>query len=372
MEQTDYLLMRAPRPTLVCATTEDFFDIRGTWDTMREAKRFYGLLSAPERVDVVEATGKHGIGPLGRRTMVHWMRRWLAGVDQPVPETELKYWTEAELYCTPRGQVLLESGERSVYEFNADLANELAGSRRARWEQGPPPGIRDEIRRMIAARPSHELPPRTGRVLGSLARQGYRLERLVLEAEGQMPLACLRFVPDQPSGAVALVLDGEGKAVQAVERTAAGDEARISAVDLARQGTLVLAVDLSGLGETAPGKPSKTLSAEWKEYYLAYLMGRSLVGLRAAEVWSAARWAIGQHQPPGKKIILAALGRAAVPALHAAALEPELFQDCRFAGGLESWQSIAGTPCGQHLADTVHGALRLYDLPDLQNLIGGS
>lgn len=366
MEQTDYLLMRAPKPTLVCSTTDDFFDITGTWDTARQAKRFFGTLGAPECVDLVEAPGKHGLGPLGRRTMVQWMRRWLAGLDRPVIEAELKYWKEAELQCTPRGQVLLESGERSVYDLNADLAAVLAERRRARRGDGLPAGLQDEIRQRIAARPLDQLPPRTARLVGSATQDGYRVERLALEAEGQLPLACLRFVPERPSGAVAIVVDGDGKAVQA----AAAPDAPSAAQQLARQGTVVLAVDLCGLGETAVGKPSDTLSVEWKEFYLAYLMGRSLVGLRAEEVWAAARWAIGEHQPPGGTVALVARGRAAVASLHAAALEPQLFATCRFEDGIESWHEIAGTPCGQHLADTVHGALETYDLPDLRTLLG--
>lgn len=366
MEQTDYLLMRAPKPTLVCSTTEDFFDITGTWDTVRQAKRFYGWLDAPECVDVVEGPGKHGIHALGRRTMVHWMRRWLTGVDQPVTETELKYWKEAELQCTPRGQVLLEPGERSVYQLNAELAERLAEQRRGAWKDGPPPGICDEIRRRIAARPLADLPKRTARPLASEPKDGYHIERIALEAEGQLPLACLRFVPEKPTGAVAVVFDGDGKAAQA----AAKPDAASAAQQLVKQGIVVLAVDLSGLGETAVGKPSTTLAPEWKEAYLAYLMGRSLVGLRAEEVLAAARWTRDEQRPPPGQLTLIARGRAVVAALHAAALEPDLFAECRFEDGLDSWHGIAGKPSGEYLADVVHEALASYDLPDLRTLLG--
>jgi dienelactone hydrolase len=366
MEQTDYLLMRAPKPTLVCATTEDFFDITGTWDTARQAKRFYGWLDAPECVDLVEANGKHGIGLLGRRTMVQWMRRWLAGIDQAVGERELKYWTEAELRCTPHGQVLLEPGERSVYDLNAERAAALAEQRRTRRKDGPPAGLRDEIRSRIGARPLADLPHRTARTFGSVPQDGYRIDRLVLEADGQLPLACLRFVPDKPTGGAALVLDGDGKAAQAVSNSDTATVAR----QLVRQGIVVLAVDLSGLGETSVGKPSNTLSAEWKEAYLAYLMGRSLVGFRAEEVLAAARWAINEQRPADGKITLAARGRAVVASLHAAALEPDLFAECRFENGLDSWHELAGKPCGEHLADVVHDALASYDLSDLRAQLG--
>ena len=39
-----WIMMRAPSPVLICAATKDFFDIGGTWDTFRYAKRLYTRL----------------------------------------------------------------------------------------------------------------------------------------------------------------------------------------------------------------------------------------------------------------------------------------------------------------------------------------
>jgi len=41
MDHADYILMRAPKPTLICAATHDFVPIEGTWEAFREAKRLY-------------------------------------------------------------------------------------------------------------------------------------------------------------------------------------------------------------------------------------------------------------------------------------------------------------------------------------------
>ena len=60
MDHADYLLMRAPRPTLILAATHDFFDIQGTWDAYRQAERFYTKLGHGERVALVETDTKHG------------------------------------------------------------------------------------------------------------------------------------------------------------------------------------------------------------------------------------------------------------------------------------------------------------------------
>jgi len=60
-----------------------------------------------------------------------------------------------------------------------------------------------------------------------------------------------------------------------------------------------------------------------------------------------------------------------VPALHAAALEPDLFASVKLRQGLHSWAEVLPNPePAGILEQTVHGALRTYDLPDLTRLLG--
>ena len=100
LDQPDYVLLRAPRPTLISATTGDFFDIRGTWDNYRQAKRLYGRLGLPEHVDLVEVEGEHGVQPRNLATIVRWMRRHLLNRDDVVPIREYEVRTPEELLCT--------------------------------------------------------------------------------------------------------------------------------------------------------------------------------------------------------------------------------------------------------------------------------
>ena len=46
-------MMRAPKPTLILASTRDFFDIDGTWDSFRQAKRFFTRFGFADRVNIV-------------------------------------------------------------------------------------------------------------------------------------------------------------------------------------------------------------------------------------------------------------------------------------------------------------------------------
>jgi len=72
-----------------------------------------------------------------------------------------------------------------------------------------------------------------------------------------------------------------------------------------------------------------------------------------------------------RKVHLVGVGQAGIVALHAAALEPDLFASVTIRGTIDSWTKVVDqkTPRGQ-LTSTVHGALRVYDLPDLVQAIG--
>ncbi len=64
----------------------------------------------------------------------------------------------------------------------------------------------------------------------------------------------------------------------------------------------------------------------YHECALAYLLGESMVKLRAEDILVAARF-LSEYQSKKKTnpVVLTAIGETAIPALHAAALEPELF-----------------------------------------------
>ena len=66
------------------------------------------------------------------------------------------------------------------------------------------------------------------------------------------------------------------------------------------------------------------------------------------------------------------IGEAGPAALHAAALEPALFASLELRRSLVSWSNVIQTevPVNQ-LVNTVHGALRKYDLPDLLQSLSG-
>lgn len=356
LDQPDYVLMRAPRPTLISATTGDFFDIHGTWDNYRQAKRVYAQFGFPERVDLVEAEGGHGVQPANLVAITRWMRRWLLGKDDAVSVKTIVARPEADLFCTDKGQVLLLPEERSVFGLNVEREQRLAELRREFWEKTPKADALRKVRETVGVRALKDLPPKMVKA-GRVERDGYHIDKLLLQTDSGVPLPALTFHPKDPHKDAYLYLHEDGKVADG------GPGGPVE--KLVRQGYVVVAVDLRGLGETAPGKPDPLLG-DWKGYYLAYLLGQSLVGLHTEDALSAGHFVAHYQTEEPRRVHLVGVGRAGIPALHAAALEPGLFASLTLRRSLPSWSDVVGqsVPSGQ-LTSTVHGALRIYDLPDL-------
>jgi hypothetical protein len=108
------------------------------------------------------------------------------------------------------------------------------------------------------------------------------------------------------------------------------------------------------------------------EIFLAYLIGKSYVGMRVDDVHRWIRF-LGEGTLTGAKpgeLHLVAVGEAAVPALHAAALAGDEFRSVSLRRMVASWESVvaAGETYDQSV-NVVHGALRHYDLADLVPLV---
>jgi len=358
MDHADYLILRAPRPSLICAATKDFFDIRGTWETFRYAKRCYTRLGFAERVDLMENDAGHNYNTMQREAVARWMSRWLLHKDQPITEPTISILSEKEYHCTPDGQVMLLPGARSAYELNEDCEKELARRRAEAWKSQDRNQLLAKVRELAGIRRLEELPPAAAENLGAVARQGYQIEKVLLKPEAAIVLPALRFTPEKPKpGQVVVYVHEQGKAADAAP---GGPIER-----LVLEGNVVLAVDLCGTGQTKA-------ASEWKDTYTGYLLGRSYVGLRAENVLAAARYARQQvlAGKPGE-IRLTAVGNVGIPALHAAALEPGLFASVKLVRTLASWSgALHSRLTGVQPGQIVYGALRTYDLPDLAATLG--
>lgn len=363
LDQPDYVLLRAPRPTLISSSTGDFFDIGGSWDNYRQAKRIYARLGYPERVDLVEAEGGHGVQPANLVAIVRWMRRWLLNRDDAVTIEPITPRSVAELQCTEKGQVLLLPDERSVFDLNTEIEKSLAEKRRAFWEKTPKADALDAVRQRIGVRPIADLPAPRMEDVGRVDRDGYHIDKFVLHTDSGVPLPGLTYHPAKPVDDAYLYLHASGKATDGVP---GGPIEK-----LVLEGNVVVAIDLRGTGETISGPPDALLGY-WKSYYLAYLLGQSLVGLNTEDALAAGHFVANYKTKTPRQVHLIAVGPAAtIPALHAAVLAPDRFASVTLRHPLESWSPVVSEPIAPGmLTTTVNGVLDVYDLPDLVRAVG--
>jgi dienelactone hydrolase len=369
MDHPDYILMRAPKPTLILAATRDYVPIEGAWESFRQAKRIYTRLGFPEAVDIVEVDEQHGFSSPLRTGAVRWMRRWLLKMDDAVTEEEQPLETVQALQCTPGTQVLKLPGARSVFDLNIENEQELKEKRRLIWQRNDGAEMRAKIRQIAGIRELQDLQQAEAEERGSVRRDSYRIDKLVLRWEPGIELPALHFVPDRPADKSYLYLHGEGKHVDALP----GGPIEM----LVRDGHRVLAIDVRGCGETST-TPWRYLNAvdiagkNIAEFFIAYMLGKSFVGMRAEDTLVAARFLLEQESDGvPQRVHVVAIGDAGPPALHAVALEPELFESVILRRSLSSWANVIHTPITSGvLENVVHGVLKTYDLPDLVALVG--
>lgn len=366
MDHADYIMMRAPKPTLICAATRDFFPILGTWQAFREAKRLYTRLDFPERVELAETDGEHGFTQQLREAMARWMSRWLLDKDVHIMEPPLDILSEEQMRCVPGGQVMLRDGERSVYDINRETAEGAAAERAAFLEGADDDALRDAVRETAGIRPLNEIPRPELVSAGSESHDGYEVEHWIAKPEAGVWLPVNVYIPDNDSGGACLYVHGESKEADA------GPDGPI--MERVKNGAVVAAVDVRGTGETSPPEGGGGLSAhfgpDWQEIFLAYQLDRPYVGMRTEDILVCAR-ELSNLALDGGPVELVAVGEAGVPALHAAALEPELFKKATLRNSPVSWsECVESGMTRNQLVNAVHGVLRRYDLPDLEELAG--
>ncbi|MDY0168191.1 MAG: acetylxylan esterase [Thermoguttaceae bacterium] len=357
IDHVDYVTMRAPKPTLILTGTYDFFDIDGSWDTFREAKRVYGILGFGERVSLFEYPDKHGFSQPRREAALRWMRRWLQGIDDAPTEVEPVLQTDEALQVTEPGQVVADFRGRTVWDLSLDRAKELAADREAFWRDHSKEECLAEVRRLAGIREITEKP--VAKSLGIVEREGYTIEKLRIEREGEPPVPGLLFLPAAREGKLPAVLYVDGRGKQ--QASAPGGPIE----ELVREGRAVLAIDVRGTGETAIAKPRQYRGNEYKVTYLGIHLGRPLPGQRAEDVLAALEVLVHREEVAPRQIRLVGIECGGPVALHAAALDPRL-AEVVIEEAIESWMDVVATPLARaQLEQIVPNALTRYDLPDL-------
>jgi cephalosporin-C deacetylase-like acetyl esterase len=339
LDVADYVELFAPKPYLIVSTSGDFFPIDGARHAFQEARSWYRIFDAEDRVQWAIGPGGHGTPREVRERIYDWMIRWLKDGKGDMREEPVEKLPDFRLLATATGQV----GGRDIYEL---IAEEF----RRKQSSGSVEQMLAELRKWS---PMGEQRAPASRVLSEAYGVDGKAQHLAVEAEPGLEISALLAVPH-----------GRGRkpAVLVVN----GDEA--TATKLARQG--VVALCLEPRADHSAKKDSRPLAGDWVTDTRAWLIGRNLPGMRAADIIRGVDLLAARPDVNAASISAAAHDVAGLWLLMAAALDPRIGRIWLQRTPYSLRAALDG-PLNRNLHDAlIPGFALKWDLADLRHALG--
>ena len=360
-DEPDFLIIRAPKPTLVITTTNDIFNIQGAKDTFRQAARVYDAYGKKENFNRVEDLAAHASTRKNREAMYAFFQQALQNPGSAA-EDSVGYLKPEEINVTVSGQVATELKGETVFDQNMRTARrQLDQLNRARRNPAVHiPAVIAQAKKLSGYRTPD--PGDEPVMAGAMVQRKIRIEKYFIGGEGNYVIPYLLFKPANPNNRSVLYLAPRGKATVA---------ANAEVDSLVRDGFEVLIPDLIGAGETGPGNWAgdkyfqhvrmEGLSlAIWSA---TYLVGRSVTGIRAGDI---VRLVHLLKRSGAGEIAVIARKEAAPAALHAAVFDKNISRLALIEPCLSYYRLATTEYYHPDLMEAaVPSALTAYDLPDL-------
>ncbi len=324
LDQTDYVELFAPKPWMITSTEQDFFTPAGAKIVFEEAKRWYGIYGAEDRIAWVVGPGGHGTPHQVREAVYGWMIRWLNNGAGSPKEQDIELRPDHQFWATATGQVSTDLKSRDLYEIIREHAEASRGGDLVAW-----------LRKLV----NHQPPTNVTRGADG---------EITFDAGGGMMLRA-KLLPGADQGGEATL------AIGADLNAPKPPDARGPVMMFAPRGW--------------PEKPNARLSGGWLADTRAGLIGENLPALRAHDILCALDILAAQPEAANAKIRLQAQGVAGVWALIAAALDRRVSR-LSLDHTPHSLRAALSNPLSRDLHDAViPGMVRIGDLADLVQAI---
>jgi pimeloyl-ACP methyl ester carboxylesterase len=359
IDHADLLVVRAPKPTLMITTTNDFFSIQGAREAEREVSRIFNAYGKPDNFGRAEDIEAHASTRKNREAMYAFFQKHLNNPGSSV-DMDVEILSREDLLVTPTGQISSSLDSETVFSINrreSEALLLLLDDSRKDLEMHLPEVITSAKKLSGYIEPSGKEgePVFTGRI----SRDDYLIEKYFIKGEGDYVIPYLLLIPQQPNSKVVLYLHPSGKSAEA----GPGDEIEW----FVRRGYTVIAPDLLGIGETGPGVfrgDSYLEGISYNVWFASVLTGRSIAGIRAGDIARLAWFAV--NMTGIDEVYALAKGELVSELLHAAVFEPSIKRIALFEP-YSSYGSIVMNRMynPRFIQGSVPGALTKYDLPDL-------
>jgi cephalosporin-C deacetylase-like acetyl esterase len=366
LDFADWVELAAPRPYAIVAFEQDFFPMAGARWTAEEARRFYGLYGAEDKLQFINGAGGHcNLGPVTPQ-LLSFLIKNLKGDEASVP-TFAQYVPKDpdELIVTPSGQLSTSIGGDTVESITRKEALKTMAKTKPLTSSGAlaqlQSRVRADIRKVAAvvAQPGEPAKESTS-VKQELA--DYRLESVLLESEQGITLDGLIAIPNQQGPhAVVLWMD----ALPNYRTASSADFIR-----LAKSGHIVMAFQPRGVLGEPPPNPNQLALGQYMPLLLrAIIVGKTIIGMRVDDTIRAINWLASRSDVNQSSIILYGKGAQGLVALHAAAIDTRIAQVV-VENTLVTYRMALEAGLHKNLSEVeMPGVLNHYDVGDLLQAI---
>jgi cephalosporin-C deacetylase-like acetyl esterase len=335
----------------------------------------YELLGAPDNFATAEATDPHAWTVKLRLATADWFCRWFYGRKGPSSEPPFEPEEPRRLFSTPNGSLRYSQTGDTIFSLILKKQATLPPPRKTPSTAPEIENFRLEMQAEITKQIRYQKSavPLGVRELVTTPRKGYRVQKLEFTSEPEIYIPTWVFVPDGKQGQLPTILyvSEEGKENEGMEFGVLEK--------LAQKGHLVVAVDVRGIGSTTPPHSADIDSTRFRHLfsvetamaYMAWFMDESLFGMRVADVIRALDYAASRADANPAELSLIGVGRGALWALFAAALDSRA-RRVVCDGGLLSYRSLTSSDLYLHSADTfLKDVLLHFDLPQVAATVAG-
>lgn len=339
----------------------------------------YKQLGAERKFATVAADDPHAWTPKLRLATTDWFCRWFYDWSGPQKEEAYQISDPEDLFCMPNGSLRYSSKGKTIFSIIAEKQSCFR-----LWQDAPrtrtelderQKEIRARVRRILRYE-LHEKPLNERHIV-TTPREGYRIEKIEFLSEPGIYIPTWVYVPEGRKGVLPTVVyfSDEGMESDGMEFTGEFGPTWAPGVldQLARNGYLVIAADVRGVGETDASRFSSLTSSEFGQLfdtntslsYAAWSMDRSLLGMRVQDVVRTIDYAVQRGGADGRNLHLIGKGNAGLWCLYAAALDPRI-QSLICVQSLLSYRSLVHADRYLYSADVlIPEILMHFDLPQV-------
>lgn len=386
LEMADFMIARAPKPSLLLGQNLDFFDRRGLREAHGEIARFFKLLGAPaSKHELFIGPVGHGYSHHNQKAMAAFFARQAGKGRAPQLPDELPTIAPPKLWCTPQGHTL-KAGAKPIYACTAEIARAQVAARMSKAPRGMS-ALVQAVREVLhldahaGSRSGAKAPPHY-RCIGPVHYGAPRVARFAVEteyaADRDAAASPIRAFLVQATGKPGFTLDPAKRVTLYLPHVSV--EAELGQSELAgayiqkdgRGPETFFAVDPRGLGASMFTDANNPFFAAYGFDYMFHghglLFGQSFLGRRVFDVLRT----LDLLASAGVKAVdLVGVGQGAHLGAYVALLAPQIVKTARLRHAPLSYLAWATAPVVRWpAANFPRGVLAKYDLPEIYKALG--